>query len=57
MIAWKIEGLDGGFVTGATGFAESSEKTYETRFANERFVDFSCHVFLVSLERRSSECD
>ena len=30
MIAWEIEGLDGGFVTGATGFAESSEKTYET---------------------------
>ena len=30
MIAWEIEGLDGGFVTDATVFAESSEKTYET---------------------------
>ena len=30
MIAWVIEGLDGGFATGSSGFAESSGKTSQT---------------------------
>ena len=27
---WVVEGLDGGFVTGSPGFAESSRKTSQT---------------------------
>ena len=29
-MAWVIEGLDSGFITGSTGFAKSSGKTSET---------------------------
>ena len=29
-MAWVVEGLDGGFVTGSPGFAESSGKTSQT---------------------------
>ena len=32
MMAWVVEGLDGGFVTGSPGFAESSGKTSQTVF-------------------------
>ena len=45
--AWVVEGIDGGFITGSPGFAESSEKTSQT--VSHSF-SISATMFLASLK-------
>ena len=53
-MAWIVEGLDSGFVTGSPGFVQSSGKVSQT--FSHSFSISTVMCFFFSLEKRSGEC-